>query len=419
MKLIPTWRIISAIFYILHLLMAIIIMPIGILIPFYRRRFFAEFDNFFKLSRDNKLIAQFSSEGEFEQIIVPLKHRIHEAQKVLLVYTSPSVKKKVHLFARSYDHVEFCMNPILNPFTLLLFYFYFRKVNEVWMVRYDFWPMFIALASKGSIESVLYAFTFKNRKKVNDILLKNTFDYIYTSTKKDLNTLADLGVKGSYSFKEFRVDQIYHRLNQAEGHPSEVLKFLSVEFQGQRCVWVWGQIWPEDFAHFGNNIFAQLLKDNNILLYFAPHVFKGNSYDKLKEMVEKFSVISKIPLIEIDEENVQQLESLNKKGPVIVFSKAKGILCEAYKYANVSYVGGGFGKSIHSVLEPFMSCPFVFCGPKIHRSTEFDICIETCDKRIKAIHKFEDFIDTFNEQTKLEDGYKLLENSIETLLNEN
>lgn len=47
-----------------------------------------------------------------------------------------------------------------------------------------------------------------------------------------------------------------------------------------------------------------------------------------------------------------------------------GILSSLYKYADIAYVGGGFGKGVHSVIEPAVfSIPVIF-GPRYHVSAE-------------------------------------------------
>ncbi|RPH94102.1 hypothetical protein EHM69_08280 [candidate division KSB1 bacterium] len=47
-----------------------------------------------------------------------------------------------------------------------------------------------------------------------------------------------------------------------------------------------------------------------------------------------------------------------------------GMLADLYRIGQIAYIGGGFGKGVHSVLEP-MACGLpVLCGPRIHVSYE-------------------------------------------------
>jgi 3-deoxy-D-manno-octulosonic-acid transferase len=47
-----------------------------------------------------------------------------------------------------------------------------------------------------------------------------------------------------------------------------------------------------------------------------------------------------------------------------------GMLNKAYRYGQFAYVGGGFGKSIHNLLEPAVYGIPVFFGPKHHKFPE-------------------------------------------------
>jgi 3-deoxy-D-manno-octulosonic-acid transferase len=46
------------------------------------------------------------------------------------------------------------------------------------------------------------------------------------------------------------------------------------------------------------------------------------------------------------------------------------MLSMLYQYADISYVGGAFGKGLHNILEPAVfGCPIIF-GPKIEKFNE-------------------------------------------------
>jgi 3-deoxy-D-manno-octulosonic-acid transferase len=56
----------------------------------------------------------------------------------------------------------------------------------------------------------------------------------------------------------------------------------------------------------------------------------------------------------------------------VILINLKGVLCELYSQVGHVYVGGGFGRSVHSVMEPFVAGARVYCGPKVYRSTEVE-----------------------------------------------
>jgi 3-deoxy-D-manno-octulosonic-acid transferase len=54
----------------------------------------------------------------------------------------------------------------------------------------------------------------------------------------------------------------------------------------------------------------------------------------------------------------------------VLLVNRSGILADLYRTGQVAYVGGGFGKGVHSVLEPMASGLPVICGPRISVSHE-------------------------------------------------
>ena len=54
-----------------------------------------------------------------------------------------------------------------------------------------------------------------------------------------------------------------------------------------------------------------------------------------------------------------------------------------------AFIGGGHGRSIHSVLEPFFGVSHIYCGPKVHRSTEYDFVKNKTPHFIHIVEKLE------------------------------
>ena len=64
----------------------------------------------------------------------------------------------------------------------------------------------------------------------------------------------------------------------------------------------------------------------------------------------------------------------------------------------ILFVGGGHGRSIHSVLEPYLAMANVFCGPKVHRSTEYDFILDNSPDFITIVFEIDKFYEIFNER---------------------
>ncbi|MBU0509660.1 hypothetical protein KKH27_12605, partial [bacterium] len=54
----------------------------------------------------------------------------------------------------------------------------------------------------------------------------------------------------------------------------------------------------------------------------------------------------------------------------VVLVNRTGMLADLYRLGRVAYVGGGFGRGVHSVLEPMAGGLPVLCGPNIGVSNE-------------------------------------------------
>lgn len=72
-----------------------------------------------------------------------------------------------------------------------------------------------------------------------------------------------------------------------------------------------------------------------------------------------------------------------------------GILSALYKYADFSYIGGGFGVGIHNTLEAAVyGCPLAF-GPKYHKFKE---AIDLISKGgAVSVNNAEDLYNAINE----------------------
>jgi 3-deoxy-D-manno-octulosonic-acid transferase len=71
-----------------------------------------------------------------------------------------------------------------------------------------------------------------------------------------------------------------------------------------------------------------------------------------------------------------------------------GILSSIYKYGDVTYIGGGFGKGIHNILEAAVfNIPVIF-GPKYQRFKEARELIKINGAR--SIRNYQELVFTFD-----------------------
>jgi 3-deoxy-D-manno-octulosonic-acid transferase len=99
--------------------------------------------------------------------------------------------------------------------------------------------------------------------------------------------------------------------------------------------------------------------DLDLKMIIAPHeVHESN----IQRLVRAFTRKNVICFSEAD------LETVNEADVLIIDSV--GMLSSLYQYGTIAYIGGGFGKGIHNILEPATFGLPVFFGPNYQKFKE-------------------------------------------------
>ena len=357
--------------------------PISILTPWGRNRAKFERKNLTDPhSRPFKADIAFevSSEGELEQVYPLLEYFLKDGTAVELIYSSESVEMKCQKLAQKYpQHLRIFRLPLLTHF---FFNFLGGQSLKLWMsapililCRYDFYPQLLSLDGKLGLVSA----SLKGKKGANSRLY-NLFDFIICASPQDEKRFKEF-YGGNLSVQDFRVSRIGDRLKKAD-IASYLELFKETPFNRRLIL---GSCWPIEMEVFSHPRLQKDIQERNIQVAIAPHSLKDES---IKEIIEAFNrnTSNKIPLYELNE-NVDALALKDMPGVIMITSK--GILCELYSIFGQSYVGGGFGRSIHSVLEPYLAGSRVYCGPKTFRSTEYDFLFSHSPDYIHVVRKLE------------------------------
>jgi len=252
----------------------------------------------------------------------------------------------------------------------------------------------------------LVSATLKNKKlrpffyKYLYKALFNQFDLILCATKSDENKFQNiLNIdKNKLQVYDFRVVQILSRVENASHlleskifYPLFKAWFTKVPHNHRI---IFGSIWPLEMSIFKNSQFIEDIKRHHIKCVLAPHKLGA---DFLNEIIHNIPV--NLPYYIINKEmdlNACQTVFLNlAQKPGLLILTVPAILCELYTNAGNAFVGGGHGRSIHSVLEPYVGMCKVFCGPKTHRSTEYDLIKDYSTNQIHVVTNLEDFSKIF------------------------
>ncbi len=318
--------------------------------------------SFKKYNLKADLCFEFSSEGEYQQVASLIDDALVSGKKIELIFFSPSVEKTIiELYHRFPRQVRYLRYPLLNP-----------QLNK-WissstliMVRYDLFPELLLWSLKENRKLKFVWVTFKKERVQKKLVsfFKRIFlscsDYTVFASEQDYELGKTMGIEGT--IYDFRMEQIKRRLSARNEKFLKVFPIYkelksNIESYPRQKRLIIGNAWPDDLF---------LLKDipRDIFLVIVPHKL---SPDIIQTFCSGLIALGREPLLISDD------TSSLKASSTFILNK-KGILCELYADFGKAYVGGGFGESVHSLLEPLVaSCEHLSCGPVNHRSTEFDL----------------------------------------------
>ncbi len=231
-------------------------------------------------------------------------------------------------------------------------------------VKYEYWYYYLAALKKRRIPVLLVSGIFRKNqpffKWYGDIWRKmlGCFDYIFLQDKESIALLHSINLKeNTIMTGDTRFDRVI-----AIAEKREAVKYIK-EFTGNHHVLVAGSTWEEDeieLLHF--------VKANpQIKFIIAPHeILEANLVDVKKEFKNSIFYSSLTEALKLpDEINVLIIDNI-------------GMLSKLYQYADVTYVGGGFGnEGVHNVLEAAVYGKPVVIGPVYEKYTEAKGLVES------------------------------------------
>lgn len=359
--------------------------------PFIRTRLNFERKNFSdpiaKSFREENRRANFcfeiSSEGELEQVRPLLTEYLQQKKCVEILYSSPSVEDKIERLGKQYPaQVRALRLPLLSfwPFPFLYFqnFWFWTTAPVVIFCRYDFFPELLLLKVFEKKFVLLSGATKKwGFYKQQSLQL---FDLVVAATPLEETNFKKL-TKAEVLHCDLRIPRIAERsasMNEVllQKNGEELARYVRhLESIPANKKIVLGSFWPSDLDILTVKELADDVKNGSIHLCVVPHKIEGDELDLLHvRLIDLFG-----------QENVGLFTSLDAKIPSVVLLNKSGILCELYGVFSLAYVGGGYERSIHSVLEPFLSGPKVINGPKISRSTEYDLVAQMAPEEIHVL----------------------------------
>ena len=379
--------------------------------PFYPRRVAFEKRNKKEdreraFSGQADLAFEISSEGEFEQIQFFLEELLKEGRPIELVYCSPSVEKNVEALGRQYPrHVKTLRLPLLtvNPWgkqSALTF----LSAPVLILSRYDLFPELLLYGMTKAKRFILLSGSLKGKGQGLQSFfygkLFSLFDEVIPATALDRKRFEQLLNRPIAPEMDLRVLRIQHRLDHAMSlfRQREMGRYLHfIEQWPRENRLLLGQFYASELSILDHPALWEDLAKKKFLLCLCPHDLENREINRMTRGVEDLGEKrgQSLPLQVLGPQDFK-----NSSFGHFHLLKVRGILCEFYQFFNITYIGGGFNRSIHSVLEPYLAGSRVICGPKIHRSSEFELIFHQERDSLAVLSKKEDFFSVYDNMKK-------------------
>jgi 3-deoxy-D-manno-octulosonic-acid transferase len=306
----------------------------------------------------------FASLGEFEQgrpVLEKIRSH-HPEKKIVITFFSPSgyeVRKNYpHADAVFYLPLDTArnatrfikaINPELAIFTKYEFWHHYYRVLQENNV-----PLFLisGIFRKNQIFFKPYGSFYRN-------ILKNV-THFFVQNEESLQLLNTLGINSVSIAGDTRFDRVYENSQ----HPDDIPVIR--QFCNNQKVFIAGSTWPPD-----EELLRSLIAENKDWKFIiAPHEINSGHIAQLEKLIPtalKFSVLKEMQPAPGEGEGVPHVDHLQTQTLII---DNIGLLSSLYRYADLAYIGGGFGVGIHNTLEAAaFGIPILF-GPNYHKFQE-------------------------------------------------
>lgn len=301
------------------------------------------------------LVAWFhcASLGEFEQgrPVIETFRKKFPHYKILLTFFSPS-GYEVRKDYKEADYVFYL--PLDTPANAKRFIAIVKPFCAVF-IKYEFWFNYLNELHTKKIPSFLISAKFRKDQyffKSGGKWSRKSLHFYNTLFVQDENSkslLKNIEINNSIVSGDTRFDRV---INISQQLFSDV---IVESFKDGSQLWVCGSSWEED-EKLIFPVFQKLIQSGHkVKLLIAPH---DVSESRIKNMQNKYPNSIRYS---------RGKESVNTN--ILIIDKI-GLLSYLYRYGDVAYVGGGFGKGIHNLAEASVyGIPVVF-GPNYKKFIE-------------------------------------------------
>ena len=281
-----------------------------------------------------------ASLGEFEQGL-PVMEKIKlqfPNHKIILTFFSPSgyEVRKNNTVADVTVYLPLDTKSNAKQFIKLV------HPEMVFFIKYEFWPNYLNKLKKRSQSIRTSTYLISGIFRKNQAFFKwyggfyrkalKTIDYFFVQNESSKILLQELGYQNVKISGDTRFDRVVSILERDNS-----LDFIE-QFKNNKTTIVIGSSWPKDESLLVNYINGTNEKVKYII---APHTIKTDQIQELKNSITKKTIL------------FSEKENTDLSNYDVLIVDTIGILTKIYSYADIAYVGGGFGNpGVHNILEP-------------------------------------------------------------------
>lgn len=298
-----------------------------------------------------------SSLGEFEQARPVLEQfkREHPDFKICVTFFSPSGYE----VRKDYAEADFvCYLPMDTRKNAAHFVNLLRP-TVAFFVKYDFWFNYLEQLRLRNVPTYIFSsifrpsqYFFKPYGKWYLRHLDKCFTHLFVQNEESKHLLESHGIDHVSIAGDTRFDRV-HAIAQSAQRFDVMERFLA-QHEGDKVILA-GSSWEPDEENLKRYLDH---RPEGVTMILAPHVIAESHLCYIEQLFGKENCV-----------RYSQLNGSEGKARVLIVDNI-GLLSSMYRYADVAYIGGGFGRGIHNTLEAITFGKPVVFGPNYEKFKE-------------------------------------------------
>ncbi len=290
-----------------------------------------------------------ASYGEFEQgkpLIEKIKQDWPE-YKVLLTFFSPSGYKHFHNYNKA-DYIFYL--PLDRPYNARRFLDIVHP-QYIFFIKYEYWFNYIREAYRRKIPFYVVSAIFRPEQYFFRFYAKwflkqlRKITFLFVQNEDSRHLLQHHHIMQCEVYGDTRFDTVLETVREVQ--ENEIVRRFS---EGRRVI-IAGSTWEPD-----EKILHALMTTTNYSLILTPHEVRPSRLQSIDRMFHDIEHITYSEALARDKRDFSGIR--------LLVIDTVGLLKTLYPYAQVAYIGGGFGRGIHNTLEAAtFGLPIIF-GPK-------------------------------------------------------